>query len=302
MPYYPKSQVKTDLYTQGGQLQLKSTKKEYKGYYWKTSKGEYFTKKNPNVGGSEVLEIIPKVSLPSSSAVTYVKGNDVYNTLKKVDITKSLLLPSYMKPSPTEEDYDLGNFTRYFAKKNNENIYIEISKDTYDKFSKKNAKYAYTSYSVFQLIWTLTGTSSKVLATNQNIIKLTEQNNKITGLGAYLKFNYLEFYALYTKGGEYNLPDGQEYIGFYHIHPNKGAMVGRTHIPTPHDILTPVSQSIFQSNTSQNTGFANPTSITPITPQSSQQQPSQEPILKLQSPVPLPKFTKTKEGGDISGY
>ena len=52
MPYYPKSQVKTDLYTKGGQFQIKSTKKEYTGYYWKNSKGEIFTKRNPNVVGS----------------------------------------------------------------------------------------------------------------------------------------------------------------------------------------------------------------------------------------------------------
>ena len=194
MPYYPKSQIKTDLYTQGGQLQLKSTKKEYKGYYWKNSRGDYFTKKNPNVGGSEVLEIIPKIAQPSLSTITYAKGNDVYNNLKKVDITKSLLLPSYTKPSPTEEDYNLGNFTRYFAKKVNENVYIEISKNTYDKFDQKDNKYAYTSYLTFKLLWTLTGPSTQVSSTNQNIVKLTEQNNGITGLGTYLKFNYLEFY------------------------------------------------------------------------------------------------------------
>lgn len=194
MPYYPKSQIKTDLYTKGGQFQLKSTKKEYIGYYWKNSKGEIFTKRNPNVGGSESLEIIPKVSLPSPSTITYSKGNDVYNTLKKVDITKSLLLPSYSKPSPTNQDYELGNFTRYFAKKTNENIYIETSQEIYDKFVQKDERYAYGSYITFSLIWTLTGGANQVADTNKNIVILIEQNNKITGLKEYLKFNYLEFY------------------------------------------------------------------------------------------------------------
>jgi len=194
MTYYPKSQVKTDLYTQGGQLQLKSTKKEYKGYYWKNSRGDFFSKKNPNAGGSEILEIIPKIPLPSPSKVTYVKGNDVYNKLKKVDITQSSILPFYQKPSPTDKDYELGNFTRYFAKKTNENIYIEISKDLYNKFKSKNNKYTYKSYLVFPLTWTLIGNSTQVAQTNQNILTLTEQNYKIIGLKAYLKFNYLEFY------------------------------------------------------------------------------------------------------------
>lgn len=194
MPYYPKSQVKTDLYTKGGQFQIKSTKKEYTGYYWKNSKGEIFTKKNPNVGGSEILEVIPKLPLSTSNTVTYAEGNDVYNKLKKIDITKSLLLPSYSKPSPTNQDYEYGNFVRYFAKKNNENLYIEVSKSTYDKLNKKDKKYAYGSYSIFQLIWTLTGDPDQVIKINKNIITLVEQNYNITELGAYLKFNYLEFY------------------------------------------------------------------------------------------------------------
>jgi len=194
MSYYPKSQVKTDLYTKGGQFQLKSTKQEYIGYYWKNSKGEIYTKKNPNVGGSESLEIIPQVSLPTSNAVTYVEGNTIYNLIKRKDTTKLLLIPTYSKPSPTDQDYTIGNFIRYFSKKINENVYIEISKDTYNKFNQKNQKYDYKSYLVFQLTWTISGESIKVNNTNKNIVSLTEYNYKIQGLGAYLKFNYLEFY------------------------------------------------------------------------------------------------------------
>ena len=194
MPYYPKSQVKTNLYTKGGEFQLKSTKQEYSGYYWKNSKGEVFTKKNPNVGGSELLELIPKVSTPSINTITYVKGNDIYNSLKKVNISKSLFLPSYKKPIPTSQDYLLGNFNRFFAKKTNENLYIEISKITYDKLKQKDNSYDYKSYLIFQFPWTLTGDSTQVIKINKNIILLTEQNYNITKLGAYLKFNYLEFY------------------------------------------------------------------------------------------------------------
>ena len=44
---------------------------------------------------------------------------------------------------------------------------------------------------------------------------------------------------LYTKGGEYRLPDGREYVGSYHIHPNKGPMVGALHSTKPHSFLFP---------------------------------------------------------------
>ena len=44
---------------------------------------------------------------------------------------------------------------------------------------------------------------------------------------------------LYTSGGEYQLADGTEYIGDYHIHPIQGAMVGATHPRSPHPALFP---------------------------------------------------------------
>ena len=46
--------------------------------------------------------------------------------------------------------------------------------------------------------------------------------------------------ALYTSGGEFTLPNGREYVGYYHIHPDKGAMVGRYHSARPHDTLEPI--------------------------------------------------------------
>jgi len=42
---------------------------------------------------------------------------------------------------------------------------------------------------------------------------------------------------LYTRGGEYTLPNGKDYIGFYHIHPEKGPMVGANHREEFHEIL-----------------------------------------------------------------
>jgi hypothetical protein len=45
--YYPKSQIKENLYTNGGELQLADTLQEYKGYYYITSQQiEVYTGKN----------------------------------------------------------------------------------------------------------------------------------------------------------------------------------------------------------------------------------------------------------------
>jgi len=194
MPYYPKSQIQIDLYTKGEKLRAISTKKEYTGYYWKTSKGEYFSGRNPYDGSPINLELIPKISDSTFNTIVYNKGNEIYNSLKKVDITQVLLIPSYVRPSPTQKDYDIGNFIRYFAKKNNENSYIETSEKIYNELSVKNSIYDYSSYLIFSFNWKLTGEKDKVLKTNRNIILSTEQNQKINGLGIYLKNNYLAFY------------------------------------------------------------------------------------------------------------
>jgi hypothetical protein len=47
--YYPKSQIKTNLYTNGYEFTTTptNTTNSYSGYYWKTSNGKYFTGKTP---------------------------------------------------------------------------------------------------------------------------------------------------------------------------------------------------------------------------------------------------------------
>lgn len=197
MSYYPKSQIKTDLYTKGKEFRIILSQEEYIGYYWKTSKGEYFSGRNPKDGAPLQLEVIPTIPSLKNNTVTYTLGqdNNLYNFFKGVDVSKTFLLPIYIKPSPNDNDYQIGNFTRYFAKKLNQNIYIETSKDIYNNLSNKNASYDYKSYLIFILTWTLVGSSPLLVEqTNRNIIKSTEQRLNINGLNAYLKFNYLEFY------------------------------------------------------------------------------------------------------------
>lgn len=52
---------------------------------------------------------------------------------------------------------------------------------------------------------------------------------------------------LYTSGSDFLLPNGERYIGYYHIHYKQSqkkniAMAGKTHVGTPHTILQPVSE------------------------------------------------------------
>ena len=47
MAYYPLSQITSNLQTNGGEFVYKNTFTPYIGYYWKTSRGKYFTGKTP---------------------------------------------------------------------------------------------------------------------------------------------------------------------------------------------------------------------------------------------------------------
>ena len=44
--YYPKSQITPNLYTNGNEFVYEDSGLFYNGYYFKTSKGEYFTGRN----------------------------------------------------------------------------------------------------------------------------------------------------------------------------------------------------------------------------------------------------------------
>lgn len=56
----------------------------------------------------------------------------------------------------------------------------------------------------------------------------------------------MTFDNLYTSGGEFRLPDGGIYVGPYHVHVSKGAMVGGTHSRTAHDPLTPANSNVAE--------------------------------------------------------
>lgn len=194
MPYYPKSQIKENLFTPGKQLQIASSQEEYVGYYWENSQGERFSGRNPQDIPTQRLQLIPVIPESKVSLLTYAEGNENYKNLKKEDVTKTLLLPYYQKPYPTNEDYQKGRIQRYFAKKINENLYIETNKEVYDKLSQKNPGYDYSLYLIFDLTWLITGDRAQVELSNQSIVSLIERKNQIEGLKEYLNFNFLEFY------------------------------------------------------------------------------------------------------------
>jgi hypothetical protein len=206
--YIPKNRLITNLQTNQNEFVYKDTLISYNGYYWKSYDGKYFTGKTPNDSPSVEIILQVNTSIPTNSPtlnvappyINIITNNSEidltseYTSLKNIDITSARFIPSQYYPTPTPSDYNLGAFSRYFVVKSNENIYLEVNKDTYDSIKNKTPDWAWELYIPFTILWTLTGERNNVFITNRNITQLTEQRLKKRGLQEFLKLNYLKFY------------------------------------------------------------------------------------------------------------
>ena len=210
--YIPKNRIVTNQYSNDSSLVVKSTGKFYKGFYYKTFDGKYFSGKTPNDPPNVELEIVTLVGEETSQTLpqNQILYSDIaidppgyseemvtnYANINNINLNnlplKSTPVQSY--PTPTEDDYKLGVFTRYFCVKINENRYLELSKDVYDKLVNKNSNYLWEPYTPFKLQWTIAGELDYVVNTNRNIILLTEKRLKRKGLDIFLRRNYGKFW------------------------------------------------------------------------------------------------------------
>jgi hypothetical protein len=269
--YYPKSQIKTNLYTSGKEYSLSTTKEEYIGYYYEISTGQQFTGKTPQDKPNILLQFsdsypnplienqfTPPEEIVSLQSTDYVDPNPL----------SIRILPLYNLTFPTDQDKLNGQFNRYFCKKNNEIKYLEIDKDTYQKLQNKDPKIAWDLYTPVTILWVIQGNQTQVFNSNKATVQAIEQNARWYGFTQYFQNKFLKYYLsldisnLYTSGGEFKTKNGREYIGFYHIHNGNIPMVGKTHIKEFHETLIPISQSLSPTPINQ-TSSMSPTTISP---------------------------------------
>lgn len=222
MPYYPKFYIQTNLHTNGGEFAIKETGEVYSGPYWKSGVGNYYSGETPqsfpqiqlspitSIGAENNTPYNPKVSKTStnvlntqmnnfeliySSSVNEIEVN-TYLTLtnKQNTIPITRLVPVNNPNLPTQDDYQIGEFRRYFVKKSNEVSYIEIDKLMYTQILKKDPKVVWELYVAFNLPWAISGNKSQVQNTNKNITLSTIAALKLPKFGDYLKDDYLKYY------------------------------------------------------------------------------------------------------------
>lgn len=188
--YYPESQIQTNLYSNNS-YQKVSDGTYYTGPYWRTSKGKYYTGATPDFIQSE--ELIPALnSKPAGTDATqpdFVPEPYIPNLIGRT-------LPAYYLPAPTPEDYKAGSFLRYFYRRINQPIFVEISKEDYNALKQQDSKYDWAVTNPFTVLWTITGDKRHVEKTNQNVVLIIQQRalNNLRGLTTYFQGNYLKFY------------------------------------------------------------------------------------------------------------
>ena len=202
MAYYPKNRIVTNLYTNGGEFATTITNQEYRGYYYKLYNGTYFSGKTPNDKPNQ--ELIPLLITPEEikenpvivtlNTENNASLNRYVNILGKNIADKKLPIPFY--PKPTRQNYELEEFQRYFAKKINENIFIEINQTDYNNLIEENEAYLWQYYTAFSIPWEISGKKDEVESINKKIVALAEFNNKVSGFRLFIQKigGYLQFY------------------------------------------------------------------------------------------------------------
>ena len=212
MPYFPKSQIKTDLYTAGEEFYIINTTTFYKGYYYKLGNGKYYSGKSPSTQNPTVELIIAnqsdKFSTNSFSGIPAYEDNTDPNNPVFVPYPNQFLSTNYpkFKPGatkftpyynpelPTPQNYQIGEFRRYFCKKTNEIKYIEIDKNIYKLLIERSPTIEFSLYLPFYLDWQLTGVEEQVARVNKNNAELTAQRLRLPGLLEYLRFDFTKYY------------------------------------------------------------------------------------------------------------
>jgi len=271
--YYPKSQIKENLYTNGTEYYLSTTGKSYTGYYYETSKGKKFTGKTSVGTGGVLLTTFSGNNVNLNKTTEDFEGSNpdivqsayVRNYNNKPITPRSV--PNPIKSTPSPQDLAKGEYERYFVKRNNEFLYYEISSSDYNLLQKKSLDIAFNLYNSVKLIWSLRG---QIISANKKTVELVEKRYRWFGFVNYFQNNFSTSQIppnyLETKGGEFLLPNRTNYVGFFHQMKNGNFMTGKYHGEGKDIPLIKINSSIITTRTQQTLPSSSPSSLTSFTP------------------------------------
>jgi len=250
--YYPKSQIKSNLYTNGGEYVYASDKTTYTGYYYTTSDGKAFSGKEPNsginvriisynnttgneatnqplIGRGEVIESTINLTDAPFDDDSYdaVSKKSNYPKLKNFKPRK---IPNQYLRRPQKEDVKLRGYNKFFTKKRTSFLYYEISEEDYNLLIEKDKTIAFDLYEGVSIFWDLYDFSL-----NKTKVADVERDYKWYGFTNSFNDNFTTspdlptVSYLYTRGNEFLLPNRTSYVGYYHYMSEGKVMTGKYH-------------------------------------------------------------------------
>jgi hypothetical protein len=203
--YYPKSQIKTNLYTNGNEFLVSTTNQPYQGYYYEISTGQQYTGRNPqdgpNINLNPIQEDISydptnKLDNPNFNNIIQYYGatSVVYDSVTNTNTNQTRSIPLFNPTLPTSQDIQNGQFNRYFCKKNNEVRYLEIDQNTYKQLQNRDPKIAWDLYTPIVVLWIIQGNQTQVFNSNKATVQAIETNAKWNGFSQYFQDKFLKYY------------------------------------------------------------------------------------------------------------
>lgn len=204
--YYPSSKILANQNTNGFEYQIDGI--PYRGKYYKTYDGKVFSGPNPQVGPSKPLKPIKIYSGFPTSKIRPNEDIDNIAARERIDpntIARPRLKPTSYYPKPIESDYKRGYLIRYFTKKENETIIIEISEQEYNQIVNGTTPYDIRLYQTTKILWKITGPLNSQRQSQYNVIpgiidtnkRLTESANKtFLGIVDFIGGDYAKFSKL----------------------------------------------------------------------------------------------------------
>jgi hypothetical protein len=247
MSYLPKSKINIKEATSSDGFETISSNKFYVGPYIETSDGKYFAGNSIINRGEEIFKL-------EDIAINFGDSKDFknYNKIKKSPynfLVKTKPIPS-TKNIPTEKDYEIGYYNRYFSSRVNQQFgYQEISFKTYKSINSENEEYDHYLHDVGLIKWGLKGNVYQINTLQLKTLERTFPyiNHLFPILNEFHRPDLQVQTHLTTEGEELYYSNGDEYVGSYHIHPVNGPMEGDIHKSSSHPKLY-YSDQLSQDN------------------------------------------------------
>jgi hypothetical protein len=161
--YYSADEITNNLYTSGSLL-MTELGTEYIGLYHSYITGETYTNGTWN-------------PITSVKLIPYVQSNkttNVYNALKQLNTKFKSIQAS--NPIVTVQDRNAGYITRYFLKKINEMLFIEVNEQTWKQW--QTNKIDSNLYTGVTIQWAISGNIEDTYRNGSKVLGVISKNKK----------------------------------------------------------------------------------------------------------------------------